>query len=169
MSPGIVDALSPGAPPETPLLSATLTQSRSLDRRGAQTVVLVVAALCAGAATMFALVGAWPVAGFLGLDVLLVWVAFRINARAAAAYEEVTVTAHDLILRRVDQAGHVREVRLNPLWTRLTCHTHPEFGLQRLVLESRGRCYGVGDFLSPADKASFATALGQALGETKRR
>jgi uncharacterized membrane protein len=151
------------------LLAATLTQSRSLDRRGVQTVLLVIAALCAGAATVFALVGAWPVVGFLGLDVLLVWVAFRVNARAAAAYEEVTVTAHDLTLRRIDRAGHVREVRLNPAWTRLSRDEHPEFGMQRLVLESGGRRYGVGDFLSPADKASFAVALGRALGEARRR
>ena len=44
----------------------------------------------------FFLLGAWPVIGFLGLDVLLVYWAFRANYRAAAAYEEVTVTPSEL-------------------------------------------------------------------------
>ena len=45
---------------------------------------------------MFLLIGAWPVFGFLGLDVLLIYIAFRANFRAARAYEEVTVTATEL-------------------------------------------------------------------------
>ena len=44
----------------------------------------------------FFLLGAWPVVGFLGLDVALVYWAFRANYRAAAAFEEVTVTPSEL-------------------------------------------------------------------------
>ena len=59
------------------------------------------------AGMVFFLLGAWPVVGFLGLDVLLVYWAFRANYRAAAAFEEVTVTPSELRLRQVSHRGEV--------------------------------------------------------------
>jgi uncharacterized membrane protein len=168
MSPDTIAAAPVASPPETPIFSARLTQSRSLDRRGVATVLLVIAALCAASGLIFAWVGAWPVAGFLGLDVLLVWFAFRANARAADAFEDVTITHGEMVVRRVGADGAVREVRLNPLWTKLTREDHAEFGLQRLFLVSRGRRFGVGEFLAPADKASFHDALARALADARR-
>jgi len=44
------------------------------------------------AGLFFFLLGAWPIVGFLGLDVLLVYAAFKVNYRAATAYEAVTMT-----------------------------------------------------------------------------
>ena len=95
----------------------------------------------------FFLLGAWPVVGFLGLDVLLVYWAFRANYRAAAAFEEVTVTPSELRLRKVSHRGEVAEWTLNPLWTKLDRETHEEFGLLKLFLVSRGRRLSVAGFL----------------------
>jgi uncharacterized membrane protein len=100
--------------------------------------------------------------------VLLVYWAFRANYRAAAAFEEVTVTPSELRLRRVSHRGEVAEWTLNPVWTRLDRETHEEFGLLKLFLVSRGRRLAVAGFLSPAEKESFAAALSTALGEAKR-
>ena len=120
------------------------------------------------AGMVFFLLGAWPVVGFLGLDVLLVYWAFRANYRAAAAFEEVTVTPSELRVRRVSHRGQVAEWTLNPLWTQLARDTHEEFGLQHLFLVSRGRKLPVAGFLSPPERESFAAALSAALGEAKR-
>ena len=116
----------------------------------------------------FILIGAWPVFGFLGLDVLLVYVAFRANFRAARAYEEVKVTASELTLRKVSQRGSVREWTLNPVWVQLDRIVHEEFGIERLFLVSQGRRLSIASFLGPDEKASFARALSNALGEAKR-
>src|SRR5271163_4512142 len=116
----------------------------------------------------FLLIGRWPVFGFLGLDVLLVYWAFRANFRAARAYEEVTVTASELTVRKVSHRGGVREWTLNPLWVRLERIVHEEFGIERLSLVSRGQRLTIAGFLGPAEKASFASALSNALGEAKR-
>ena len=118
---------------------------------------------------MFLLLGAWPVFGFLGLDVLLVYWAFRANFRAARAYEEVTVTATELTVRKVNQRGGVREWTLNPLWVQLDRIVHEEFGIERLFLVSRGRRLSIAGFLEPDEKESFATALSAALGEAQAR
>jgi len=120
------------------------------------------------AGVMFLLIGAWPVFGFLGLDVLLIYWAFRINYRAARAYEEVTVTTSELTVRKVSHRGSVREWTLNPLWVRLERVAHEEFGIERLFLISHGRRLSIAACLGPDEKASFAGALSAALSEAKR-
>ena len=116
----------------------------------------------------FLVIGAWPVGFFFGLDVLLIYWAFRVNYRAAEAYEQVTVTPSELRVRRVTHKGKVSEWSLNPLWTRLDRETHEDFGLLRLSLVSRGRKLAVGSFLGPAERESFAEALSAAIGQAKR-
>jgi uncharacterized membrane protein len=117
---------------------------------------------------IFVMMGAWPVCGFFGLDVLLVYLAFRANYRTGRAYEEVTVTASELTLRQVSHRGGVREVTLNPVWVRLDRIVHEEFGIERLFLVSHGRRLPIAAFLGANEKESFARALSTALGEARR-
>ena len=124
---------------EPTLFSAIITPHRSLSGTGFIAVMALIGALSFAGGMFFLLMGAWPVIGFLGLDVLLVYWAFRVNYRAAAAYEEVTVTPSELKLRRVSHRGEVAEWSLNPIWTQLDRETHDEYGLLRLFLVSRGR------------------------------
>ena len=153
---------------EPTIFSAIITPHRSLSGRGFLLVMALVGGLSFAGGMFFFLMGAWPVIGFLGLDVLLVYWAFRANYRAAAAYEEVTVTPSELRLRRVSHRGEVAEWSLNPIWTQLARETHDEYGLLRLFLVSRGRRLPVAGFLSPNEKESFAKALASAIGEAKR-
>ena len=153
---------------EPTLFSAIITPHRSLSGRGFVLVMALVGGLSFSGGMFFFLLGAWPVVGFLGLDVLLVYWAFRANYRAAAAFEEVTVTPSELRLRRVSHRGEVAEWTLNPLWTKLDRETNEEFGLLKLFLVSRGRKFPVAGFLSPEERENFAAALSAALGEARR-
>ena len=153
---------------EPTLFSAIITPHRSLSGKGFLVVMALVGGLSFAGGMFFFLMGAWPVIGFLGLDVLLVYWAFRANYRTAAAFEEVVVTPSELRLRRVSHRGEVAEWTLNPVWTQLDRERHDEFGLLRLFLVSRGRKLSVAGFLSPKEKESFATALSAALGEARR-
>jgi uncharacterized membrane protein len=154
--------------PEPKIFAATITPHRSLGSTGFLILMLCIGALSFASGMLFLLLGAWPVFGFLGLDVLLIYIAFRVNFRAARAYEEVTITASELRLRKVSHHGVVREWTLNPLWVQLDRIVHEEFGIERLFLVSRGRRLAIASFLSPDEKASFARALAAALGEAKR-
>jgi uncharacterized membrane protein len=153
---------------EPTLFSAVITPHRSLSSTGFLIFMLCIGGLSFASGVVFLLLGAWPVFGFLGLDVLLVYWAFRANFRAARAYEEVKVTASELTVRKVNQRGGVREWTLNPVWVRLDRIVHEEFGIERLFLVSHGRRLSIAGFLSPDEKKSFASALGAALGEAKR-
>ena len=150
------------------LFSAVITPHRSLGHTGFVIFMLAIGGLSFVSGMIFVMLGAWPVCGFFGLDVLLVYWAFRANYRSARAYEEVTVTASELTLRKVNQRGGVREWTLNPVWVQLDRSVHEEFGIERLFLVSHGRRLSIAGFLGPEEKASFARALSNALGEAKR-
>jgi uncharacterized membrane protein len=155
-------------PSEPAIFSAILTPHRSLSPAGFLVFMLVLGGMSFASGMVFLIHGAWPVFGFFGLDVLLVYWAFRTNYRVARAYEQVTVTASELRLRKVSHHGHVSQWTLNPLWVRLDQDVHEEFGIERLFLVAQGRRLPIGGFLGPAEKASFAHALAAALGEAKR-
>jgi len=150
------------------IFAAIITPHRSLGPTGFLILMSGLGVLSFIAGAIFVSLGAWPVFGFLGLDVLLVYFAFRTNYRSARAYEEVTVTAAELTVRKVNHRGRVRQWTLNPLWVRLERIVHEEFGIERLFLVSHGRRVAIAGFLSPAEKASFARALTSALGEARR-
>jgi len=157
------------APADEPaLFCALITPHRSLGNAGFLVLMTAIGGVSFAAGIVFLILGAWPVVGFFGLDVLLIYWAFRVNYRAAQAYEEVMVTASELRVRKVSHRGRVAEWTLNPLWVRLDRIVHEEFGIERLFLVSHGRRLSIAGFLGPDEKKSFATALSAALGEARR-
>jgi uncharacterized membrane protein len=150
------------------LFSARLTPHCSLNRTGFLVLMAFISVVSFATGIAFLLMGAWPVLGFLGLDVLVIYWAFRVNFRRATATEEITVTPSELRVRRVSHRGHVAEWVLNPLWVQLDQKVHAEFGIERLYLVSRGRRVSIGSFLGADEKASFAKALLAALQTAKR-
>ena len=153
---------------EPVLFSVRLTPHRSLNRTGFVLVMTFLSVISFATGVAFLMMGAWPVFGFLGLDVLVIYWAFRVNFRRANATEEITVTPSELRVRRVSHRGHVAEWVLNPLWVQLDQKIHAEFGIERLYLVSRGRRISIGSFLGADEKASFAKALLAAIQTAKR-
>lgn len=153
-----------------PILHARLTPHRSLGRAGFRLVMLalVIPSLAIGA--IFLSRGAWPVTGFLGLDVAALWLAFRRNYWSAREIEHVVVGYDDVLHARLDARGGYTENHFNPLWVRLRVEYrgHDDFRhVSRLQLGMRERWVAVGAFLNPPDKASFAEALSAALATAR--
>jgi uncharacterized membrane protein len=155
-------------PNEAELFSARLTPHRSLNRTGFLVVMAFVIVVSFAAGIAFLLMGAWPVFGFFGLDVLAIYWAFRIYFRRAKACEEIRVTPSELQVRRISHRGHVVEFTFNPLWVQLDCKTHAEFGIERLYLVSKGRRIAIANFLGAEEKESFFKALMAALHAARR-
>ena len=150
------------------LFSALLTPHRSLNRTGFLVVMAFVSVVSFAAGLAFLLMGAWPVLGFFGLDLLAIYWAFRVNFRRARASEEILVTPSELRVRRVSHRGRVVEFVLNPLWVQLDRKIHAEFGIEKLYLVSKGRRMAIAGFLGPDEKANFAKALAEALQAARR-
>jgi uncharacterized membrane protein len=154
--------------PEPILFSALLTPHRSLNRTGFIILMTVLSLLSFAAGIVFLIRGAWPVLAISALNVLAIYIAFKINFRRAKASEEISVTPSELRVKRISHRGHVVEWVLNPLWVQLDQIAHEEFGIERLYLVSRGRRVSIGSFLGADEKASFAKALRAGLVAAKR-
>jgi len=132
--------------------------------------MLVMGAMLAGWAVtgvVFLSQGAWPVFGFFGLDVLALYIAFRLNYRAARAHELVSVSRTSVDIRQTAPSGASRDHHFNPFWTRFNVARHDEVGITSMVVEGQGRSVAIGSFLNPDDRDSFATAFGQALAAAR--
>ncbi len=155
--------------PDAMVFSARLHPNRSLGPHGVAIVLCCVALAGIFVSIPFYLMGAWPVVGFFGLDVLGLYLAFRVCNIRARAYEELDLTRLELLYRRVSHHGTRREWRFNPFWVRLEKKIHQEFGTQRLALVEGRQAVVIGSFLGAEEKEDFAGALQGALAESRRR
>lgn len=155
-------------PAEQTLFSALLTPHRSLNHASFMVLMAVLTLASFATGMVFLMMGAWPVFGFLGLDVLAIYWAFRINFQRARATEEISITHSELRVRRTSHRGHIIEWVSNPLWVHLDQRIHEEYGIERLYLVSRGRRISIATFLGPDEKLSFVKALSAALQLAKR-
>ncbi len=152
---------------DEPLFRALLTPHRSLGRKGFAVLMGFLIAIWIGIGFVFLSLGAWPVVGFFGLDVLAIYLAFRWNYRTARAREEVTVSRTRLDIRKVAPSGRSEAHSFNPFWTRFSVQRHEVIGITRMDVEGEGRQVPIGGFLNPDDRESFATAFGRALATAK--
>ena len=144
------------------LFDAVLTPHRSLPPRGFLILMLAVGGISFAAGVGFFLAGAWPVVGFLGLDVLLIYVAFRLNYRSARMHESLRLTRGSLTVERVEVSGRSRQWQFQPTWLQVLMDDPPQHE-SRLTLRSHGRSLVIGDFLTPEERLDLAKALRDAL------
>lgn len=153
---------------ERPVFDATITPHRSLGQKGFRIVMTLVCIASIAASIPFVVLGAWPVAGFFGLDALALFIAFKVNFNAARAFERIIVTPLEVLLRKVSHRGKEAVWRFNPAWTKLERVDDEDYGLLGLSLVSREQRVAVAAALSPQERAGFADALGAALATARR-
>ncbi len=124
--------------------------------------VVVLANLMAG--LMFYRMGAWPIAGFLGLDVVLVWWAFKRNFADAQRAERISVDGDVVTLSRFALDGSRDDVAFNRRWLSVDLE-YDDFReiVGRLTLRSRGVSHEIASFLGADERVSLAKALRQSL------
>jgi uncharacterized membrane protein len=163
MSQGLDGQGLDGSGADAVVFRARLKPHRSLGRTGH---IILFSFIIGGSVLIsipFYLLGALPVVGFFGLDVVLLWIAFRVSNRQARAYEELVLTHIELMFRRMTWRGKLSQWSFNPLWVKLASEEHAEFGTQRIALVEGRQMVEMGSFLGAEEKADFAAALKQAL------
>lgn len=143
-------------------LDAVLRPHRSLSASAFKTMLVVVIAANLAVAVFFWVQGAFPVAGFLGLDVLALTIAFRVNYRAARREERVRIARGKVHVASLDASGTEKHWVLNPIWARVARE-----GAGVLIRAGKMQIR-LGAFLSPDECADFAQALDAALYRAKR-
>jgi uncharacterized membrane protein len=149
-----------------PHFSAVLMPHRSLGPAGFMVLMTAVCLVSFGTGTLFYLLGAWPVIGFMGLDVVLIYIAFKLNFRALRLYETVDLTQDALTITRVAPSGRAQSWSFNPYWVRLSLQERIGRSSE-LSLASHGKRLVFASFLTDAEREDFASALSSALSSAR--
>ena len=148
--------------PEELFFDARLSPHRSLSARGFLVLMSALGAVGFLIGLGIFLAGAWPATGFLGLDVALVYLGFRLSYWHGRMYETLRLSRADLVVERVDYWGERHTWRFQPAWLQVLID-EPARHDGALTLRSHGRSLTLGCFLSPAERADLARALRAAL------
>lgn len=150
---------------ERPVFDAVIHPYRSLGPAQYRVLFGVVIVANIVAAIVVTSLGGWPVVGFLGFDVLAVYVAFRLSYAQTRAFERIALDRETLLVERVDRHGARAEWRFPSYWTSVWFEGDEEQGT--VTLRSHGRSLEIGAFLSPFERKDFAAALRAALTDAK--
>jgi uncharacterized membrane protein len=145
---------------------AILHPHRSLGPTGFLILMSAIGGVSFVTGMVFLAMGAWPVFGFFGLDVALVYIAFRLNYRSGRLYEMVELTPEALTVTRVHPSGKRESFDFNPYWVRVRLAEGPQ-GRTELRLASHGRELALGRFLTDDERRDFSDALAGALVEAR--
>jgi uncharacterized membrane protein len=144
------------------VFEAEVTPHRSLSPRGLRLVIGFVCTVSLCSTTLFWSLGAWPIAGFNGGEILLAMVLLRMHARSAKQRELLLLTGNSLRILRTDASGHDTERSLAPGWLNVVLEERPG-RVPGLYLSSRGRVVEVGRALGEPEKRDLAEALKEAV------
>ncbi len=150
-----------------PLFAATLTPHRSLTPVGKRVVIGLVAALALVPGIVFYVAGAWPVVGFMGLDVLAIWLALTLSMRGGKAYEVLTLWPAQLELKRVDPKGKEELLTFVPANVRFVIDRDYNERVTALWLKGENQKVPLGVFLSADEKLSLSKVFGTAFRKAR--
>jgi uncharacterized membrane protein len=147
---------------DAPLFEIRMAANSSLSVRGLQVVIVLLTAASLLIGVFFWRMGAWPVPGFCGVEVLVAVLLLRRNARGACATEAIVLSRASLLLRRTDVRGQTSETRLVPFWLRVELLDRPAAPV-RVRLVGHGVSEEVGGLLGEDARRDLARTLRAAL------
>ena len=152
---------------ESPLFAALLTPHRSLSPSAIRWVIAFTALMASIPGIAFFAMGAWPVVGLMGLDVILLTWALTASYTDKDAFEEITLWPDALEIRNVSKTGKETNFSLNPFMVRFSVSRDDGARITALKIVARDTEIEIGRFLTPDDKANFAAVFAPALHRAK--
>ena len=147
--------------------SVTLTPHRSLTQQGFVALMAMIIGINLVGALAFVAAGAWPILGFLGLDVALIWWALRQNIADGKCVERISIAGDTVYLQRLSASGEKFETTFNRHWLRVTLEWDASRELVgRLLLFYRGKSTEIASFLGAEERKSLAAHLKAALAQS---
>ena len=144
------------------ILDITVLPYRSLSKKNFRNLMVIVSIIFFSIGVFFWSLGAWPVFGFLGLDVLLLYLAFKINYKKGEIFENLKLFKSNLVITRVFPSGKSQKWSLEPYWTKVDLlNTSPNE--YKLVLKSKEKVVLLGAFLNLNDKKKLMKRINDAL------
>ena len=132
-----------------------LSPQNSLTSAGAKILLLGFSGCGLFISVGFILSGAWPVFGFMVVDIVLLCFALRLIFKKASFAQEITITNQSIKVKFFNGKTCWKTVSFNPYWTMV------DFSIFRnqksiLVFRSRGQFMEIAEFMGLKDKRRLA-------------
>lgn len=147
---------------ETVFMDAEVRPNRSLPNTGFLVLMGAIGVMSLSAGLGFFFMGAWPVLGFFGLDVLLVALAFGLSFRNGRRRETIQVTQKQILVKRRTAFGHLTAYRVPCAFTRVEIVGRGEPDVQTRLAHA-GKYLVIGAMLSPREREALAEAVHSAV------
>lgn len=151
---------------ENLFLNLTIYPHRSLSKKGFKILMLVIIFLCLTGGIIFWFMGAWPVFGFFGLDILLIYLAFKINYKSGEVYERIVIASEKFKISRGFPSGKVQTWELNPYWARVELIKIQN--QSKLIISSKEKVVSIGSFLNMFDKEKLERKINSCIKNYKK-
>tara|TARA_Y100001934_G_scaffold59472_1_gene73683 strand:- start:414 stop:962 length:549 start_codon:yes stop_codon:yes gene_type:complete len=148
------------------LFNVILQPNTSLQPRGFLLLMVAISSAAFVAGMIFMLLGAWPVLGFFGLEVALIYMAFKANYRWARTYETLRLSEAALVVERISPSGKAQRWRFQPYWLKVDIDI-PAKHENQLVISSHGKRLKIGTFLTADERVELAGELCAALEKVR--
>jgi len=145
------------------LIKLRLEPSKSLRPEGANLVLVILGGFGLVISGSFMVFGAWPVFGFMALDVLLIYIAFQAQYRRSDRGQEITISNDKIEIKYFKGGVCVKTILLNKYWAKLeqfNCFNRQS----KLMFSSHGKFSEIGEFLSLKEKQKLVADLKPLLG-----
>jgi len=154
--------------PDAPILDLRLWPNRSLPRRGATIVIVLLAVgLAAPLAPLLGTSLLWGIVPFELAVLAGVFAAFRRSYADGALTEELRLWPDQISVVRREPRGGVRTWRADPYWVKARLIEDGKVE-QYLTLRGGGREIELGAFLSPEERVALHADLTAALARLRR-
>lgn len=147
---------------DTIRFSKVLRPHRSSSDRAVKIVTAFVVFLFMPTGTASLMAGAWPVFGFMGLEVAALIFALWFNHKVGSAFEAITITDTEFRLSKVDHWGKRTYWSEKPQWLKIRFDAPSK----QLIVGVHGKHVIIGKFLLEKEREALAEVLQQEVRRT---
>ena len=144
----------------------TFKPNSALTPAGKQKVVVLLTIIPCLVGLGFAVIGAWLILPFVGLEIVALGYAFYYINSHENDYESITIEGDSLVVQR-SIAQQISQQVINPYWVKVVRHELPN-GELHLYLQSHGKQIEVGRYLTTKQRELLAKQLQQRTGTFNR-
>jgi len=137
-------------------------RNNSLSATGGALVLGSLVLISLAISLAFAYFGAWLVLPFTGVEMGVLWLAFRHVQRHAADFESLAIKGDRVLVERWDR-GKMSRFELNRYWAQVVLRRGVRPGRSVLALRSHGREVEFGRHLTEEQRYAVARTLKQQL------
>ena len=152
--------------PETIYLDEALRPNASLSPRAFMIVMTLIGLFSFAGGVLYLTIGAWPVFGFFGLDMLAIWVAFKLSFRAQEQVTYIRVDGDYLRLWHQQRGKDDKTADLPVSFVRVELET-PTTPHTHLHIAYSNKAYVIGRFLTPEQRTRLAKRLRVAIHQAR--